>query len=103
MTVATRTARAPAGSLAWRGRASRFKLGPQDAAYAREAGRIQDEHRGWVVMWSTWRRMFTAFSCFTPDRLVLDKTTSSELLTAMWQIELRYSAPLPEGSKPISP
>jgi hypothetical protein len=41
-------------------------------------------------MWSVWHRTFTAFGCFSPDRLVLDEPTIAELTDQMLRAELHY-------------
>lgn len=82
---------APAGSLARRSEPHRSALGEEDAACSEQALRIQASHRQWLVMWSTWRRTFTAFSCFAPDPLVVDQPTADALLNEMLRIELHYS------------
>ncbi|GAA4510801.1 hypothetical protein GCM10023191_073950 [Actinoallomurus oryzae] len=80
----------PAGSLA-----RRFKRGgsmvADDAECFEQARRIQESHRDWLVMWSPWHRTFTAFSCFTPDALVVDEPTPEALVNAMLRVELHYS------------
>ena len=48
-------------------------------------------HRQWVVMWSAWRRTYTAFSCFTAGPLVVDEATPDGLVSAMVRVELHYS------------
>jgi hypothetical protein len=62
-----------------------------DAACSEQALRIQEGHRQWVVMWSAWHRTFTAFSCFAPGPLVVDKPTADALLSEMARVELHYS------------
>jgi hypothetical protein len=81
----------PAGSLARRSKPHRSALGEQDALRSQEAQRIQNSHRSWLVMWSVWRRTFTAFSCFSPHPLVVDKPTADGLVSEMRRIELHYS------------
>jgi hypothetical protein len=62
-----------------------------DDACSEEARRIQATHRQWVVMWSAWRRTYTAFSCFTVGPLVVDEATPDDLVSAMVRVELHYS------------
>lgn len=81
----------PAGSLGQRSKFSRSALGDKDVACWQQARRIQESHRSWVVMWSAWRRTFTAFSCFTPGPLVVDEPTPDALISAMRRVELHYS------------
>jgi hypothetical protein len=64
----------------------------RDALCIEQAERIQRAHRGWVVMWSAWRRTFTAFGCFSQARLVVDEPTADGLVDQMRRIELRHSA-----------
>lgn len=80
----------PAGSLARRSEPGRSALG-DDAACSEEARRIQAAHRQWVVMWSAWRRTYTAFSCFTAGPLVVDEATPDGLVSAMVRVELHHS------------
>jgi hypothetical protein len=42
-------------------------------------------------MWSPWHRTFTAFSCFTPDPLVVDEPTADALVSTMLRVKLHYS------------
>jgi hypothetical protein len=62
-----------------------------DAEFSAQAQRIQGQHRGWLVMWCKWRRTFTAFSCFSPVPLVVDRETTEELVNEMDRLELHYS------------
>jgi hypothetical protein len=80
----------PAGSLARRSEPGRSALDDDDAC-SEEARRIQATHRQWVVMWSAWRRTYTAFSCFTVGPLVVDEATPDGLVSAMVRVELHYS------------
>jgi hypothetical protein len=83
----------PLGSVSGSARRSK-PLGSaagDDATCSEEARRIQATHRQWVVMWSAWRRTFTAFSCFTVGPLVVDEATPDGLVSAMVRVELHYS------------
>jgi hypothetical protein len=48
---------------------------------------------GWLVIWSPWRRTFTAFACFAPDAVVIDEMAVDRLLVAMREAEQRYAIP----------
>jgi hypothetical protein len=85
-----RSARGPARRLRLRPAAS-LRRGVDDSVRSAEARRIQAIHRGWVVMWSTWHRTFTAFSYFAPVPLVLDEPTPESLVNRMREVELHYS------------
>jgi hypothetical protein len=78
------------GELTQRHAAGRSELSIDDAQYVKDVQRIQRQHRGWLVMWSRWRRTFTAFSCFTPEALVVDKRTADDLISEMHRIEMHY-------------
>ena len=67
------------------------RLGERDARLSAQARYIQESRRGWLVMWSTWHRTFTAFSCFSPVPLVLDEPTAEDLVNQMQRAELYYS------------
>jgi hypothetical protein len=65
--------------------------------------RVQVAHPAWVLMWSAYRRTFTAFGCFAPVPLVLDDADVDGLVALMRQEELRYgyaALPLIAGSAP---
>jgi hypothetical protein len=79
------------GGLPQRWEPRRLALGDDDVAHFKEAMRIQATHRQWVVMWSAWRRTYTAFSCFTVGPLVVDEATPDGLVSAMVRVELHYS------------
>ena len=82
---------ADTGDLARRSKPGRSALGDDDSARSEQARRIQATHRQWVVMWSAWRRTYTAFSCFTAGPLVVDEATPDGLVSAMVRIELHHS------------
>jgi hypothetical protein len=48
---------------------------------------------GWVVMWSPWRRSYTAFAAFTPVPVVIDANTIDRLVVQMRGAERHYCAP----------
>jgi hypothetical protein len=81
----------PTGGLDRHSRPGRSALGTNDLTCSVQAQRIQESHRSWVVMWSAWRRTFTAFSCFTPGPMVVDEPTPEALISAMRRVELHYS------------
>ncbi|MGI8330378.1 hypothetical protein ACRYCC_10460 [Actinomadura scrupuli] len=49
---------------------------------------------GWLVIWSPWRRTFTAFAYFAPDAVVIDEMAVDRLLVAMRETEQRYAIPV---------
>ncbi|REE96789.1 hypothetical protein [Thermomonospora umbrina] len=53
------------------------------------ASRLQTAFPGWLVMWSPWRRTFTAFASFTPNALVMDEPTTDRLIDQMRMVERR--------------
>jgi hypothetical protein len=86
------TGRVPAGSSARRSKRYRsIPVSDADAGCFEQARRIQANHREWLVMWSAYRRTFTAFSCFTPEPLVVDEPTADALVREMLRVKLHYS------------
>jgi hypothetical protein len=67
-------------------------LTEKDTWHSAEARQIQQSHRGWLVMWSVWRRTFTAFSCFSTAPVVVDAPTTQSLLIRMHHVELYYGS-----------
>lgn len=57
------------------------------------ARRLQASWPGWLVMWSPWRRKFTAFAGFTRDAVVLDEPTAELLAERMHRVEMRAVVP----------
>lgn len=55
------------------------------------AAQVQMTRPGWVVIWSPWRRMLTAFACFAPDPVVIDEPTPERLVDQMRLTELAYA------------
>ncbi len=53
----------------------------------RQAQELTRHCRGWLVIWSPWRRTYTAFACFTPESVVLDADAPHQLLIQMQQTE----------------
>jgi hypothetical protein len=58
-----------------------------------QARQLELSQPGWVVMWSPWRRSYTAFAYFTPVPVVIDARTVDRLLLEMRGAEQHYSAP----------
>jgi hypothetical protein len=56
---------------------------PQDLAA------VQAACRGWAVMWSRWRRAYTAFATFTAGPLIVDESDAALLLQRCR--EVRYA------------
>lgn len=80
-----------AGGLARRTKPAGSVSAKDDAVRSEQARRIQATHRQWVVMWSAWRRTYTAFSCFTAEPLVVDEATPDGLVSAMVRVETHHS------------
>jgi hypothetical protein len=55
---------------------------PQQVAY------LQMQARGWLVMWSPWRRAWTAVAQFGPVPVILDHPNPEELLKRCRAAEL---------------
>ena len=55
----------------------------EDSWHLDQAAQIQDSHYGWVVIWGTWRRAFSAFCCFAPVPYVVDAADATELIEGM--------------------
>jgi hypothetical protein len=64
----------------------------RDRAEADQARWVELSRPGWLVIWSPWRRMFTAFAYFAPEPVVIDETAVDRLIVAMREAELRYAA-----------
>ena len=60
---------------------------PADTHAAEVALRLQAAYAGWVVIWSPWRRMFTAFGSCTNERLIIDDSSVERLRALMDQAE----------------
>jgi hypothetical protein len=67
-----------------------------DERARRVVARIQAKHPCWLIMWSPWRREFTAFGRFAPVAIVIDQADPRDLLRAMREEELR-SARMRDG------
>jgi hypothetical protein len=74
--------RRPRGRRAYKKRRS-----PADTHAAEVALRLQAAYAGWVVIWSPWRRMFTAFGSCTNERLIIDCSSVERLRALMDQAE----------------
>jgi hypothetical protein len=42
---------------------------------------------GWAVMWSRWRRAYTAFAAFTPVPLIVDEPDPARLLQRCREVQ----------------
>lgn len=73
-----------------------------DAQRAYAAQLLMRQHRGWLVLWSPWRRTFTAFSCFTPMPLVMDAPTAAGLSAELSRVEAYYQSNPPSPSPVFS-
>jgi hypothetical protein len=63
------------------------------AAEVITAYRVQAARSGWLVIWSPWRRTFTAFAVFAPEPVVIDEATVELLVNRMHLAESWYAAP----------
>jgi hypothetical protein len=54
---------------------------------AEVAIRLEAAYAGWVVIWSPWRRMFTAFGSCANERLIIDDSSVERLRALMDQAE----------------
>ncbi|WP_433187760.1 hypothetical protein [Actinoallomurus sp. CA-150999] len=54
---------------------------PQDLAA------VQAACRGWAVMWSRWRRAYTAFATFTAGPLILDEPDPARLMQRCREVQ----------------
>ncbi len=70
-----------------------------DARARKMAASIQAKHRWWLVMWSPWRRQFTAMGCFAPVPIIIDEADRIELLQRMRAEELRFTQGLAGGPR----
>jgi hypothetical protein len=61
------------------------------SAAAVMAAQVQMTRPGWLVIWSPWRRMLTAFACFAPDPIVIDEPTPERLVEQMRRTEMGYA------------
>jgi hypothetical protein len=60
---------------------------PADMHAAEVAIRLEAAYVGWVVIWSPWRRMFTAFGSCANERLIIDDSRVERLRALMDQAE----------------
>lgn len=58
-----------------------------DVYAAEVARRVQETRAGWVVIWSPWRRKFTAFGACTAERVIVDEISVERLCVLMDQAE----------------
>jgi hypothetical protein len=68
-------------------RAYKKHRSPADTHGAEVALRIEAAYAGWVVIWSPWRRMFTAFGSCANERLIIDDSSVERLRALMDQAE----------------
>ena len=61
----------------------------EQVACARDVQRVCGSR--WLVMWSPWRRTFTAFGCCTSVPVVIDDCTTAGLIHEIGSAELRFS------------
>jgi hypothetical protein len=67
---------------------------PQDAACQREAARIRQERRGWVVIWVPHESRYQAYPKFrAPRGTVASAAQPGELIAQMDQVELTARRP----------
>ncbi|MEV0348543.1 hypothetical protein AB0H88_22435 [Nonomuraea sp. NPDC050680] len=58
-----------------------------DQANREIAHTIQARSPGWVVLWSVWRRRFSAFGCWTSAQsVIIDAVDAEELIREMQSI-----------------
>lgn len=75
-----------------------------DAHAVEIARRIQDAHAGWVVIWSPWRRKFTAFGACTAESVIVDESSVERLRALMEQAQgIAAFAALPAIAAPSGP
>jgi len=68
-------------------RAYKKHRSPADTHAAEVALRLEAAYAGWVVIWSPWRRMFTAFGSCANERLIIDDSSVERLRAYMDQAE----------------
>lgn len=61
--------------------------------HPRVAASLTDTCRGWLVIWSPWRRTYTAFAAVTGERTIIDEPTVHSLLDRMDQVERELGNP----------
>jgi hypothetical protein len=66
-----------------------------DAHAAEVAARLESTCAGWVVIWSPWRRKFTAFGACTAKQTILEDTSVHRLRERMDAVELAVAAGAP--------
>jgi hypothetical protein len=62
-----------------------------DEVRVRTAESLQRSCPQWLVMWSAWRRTFTAFACFTREPVIIDEPRADVFLQLIKQVELEAS------------
>jgi hypothetical protein len=56
------------------------------------AAELQDHRPGWLIIWSPWRRCFTAFAALSPSALIIDAPSISRLTGHLDQAEMAIRA-----------
>lgn len=59
-----------------------------DAKNATIAASLQVTCPTWLIMWSRWHQTYTAFACFTPNRVIIDEARADALLAHIKEVEL---------------
>jgi hypothetical protein len=75
-------------------------LRPTDADQAITASQLQRAHPSWLVLWSPYRRAFTAFACFTDEPVVLDASAPQQLHLVMQRTEQQHAS---RTARPVDP
>jgi hypothetical protein len=68
---------------------------PADDHAAQIAARLESTCAGWVVIWSPWRRMFTAFGACTAEQTILEEASVHRLRERMDAVQLAVAAGAP--------
>jgi hypothetical protein len=68
---------------------------PADVHAAEVAARLESTCAGWVVIWSPWRRKFTAFGACTPERTIVEDTSVHGLRVRMDTVQLAVAVGAP--------
>jgi hypothetical protein len=56
------------------------------------AAQLQEHRPGWLIIWSPWRRCFTAFAALGPSAFIIDAPTVSCLTGHLNQAEMAIRA-----------
>ncbi|GAA4609187.1 hypothetical protein GCM10023195_36790 [Actinoallomurus liliacearum] len=57
------------------------------------AASLQSAYGGWVIIWSPWRRAFSAFCAVSTDSMIIDEASVSGLLRRIGEVELAARTP----------